>query len=60
MHKFADCSHCGKRIVWNVKTESWEHCTPTTGLKPIACYVMRFAAPRRGSVEKKPFGATSH
>ena len=22
MHKFADCSHCRKRIVWNIKTES--------------------------------------
>ena len=53
MHKFADCTHCGKRIVWNVKDESWEHCTPTTGLKPIACYVLRFATPRRGTVEKK-------
>lgn len=51
MAKFANCTHCGKRIYWNVTTKQWEHSTPTTGLKAIACYTLNFAAPKRGTIE---------
>jgi len=50
MTKCAECTHCGKQIVWNDAERQWEHAVPTTGLKRIACYVLQFAAPRRGSI----------
>lgn len=52
----AICTHCHKPIsrpdASSTLYRLWEHDTPTPGLKPVACYKVETATPRRGSITK--------
>jgi len=47
--RFADCTHCGKRIFYDRTHGTWYHCTPEPGLKPFACRPVQIATPKRGT-----------